>query len=112
MVGMRRTYTEKERLDLIGLVRAGRATVREAAEQAGVTLSTAYKWMRDASLVPGLRRARPGSMSTPTFVRVLPSREADVALCVRVGAAEIQIRRDFDADVLRAVVQALGGAGT
>jgi transposase-like protein len=108
MAGMRRTYTEKERLDLISLVKAERATVREAAEQVGVTLSTAYKWMRDGALVPSRGRAR----STPTFVRVLPSGEADVALSIRVGAAEIQVRRDFDADVLRAVVQALGGAGT
>ena len=108
MAGMRRTYTEKERLDLIGLVRADRATVREAAEQVGETVSTAYKWMRDASLVAGPPRAR----STPTFVRVLSSREAKVAISVRVGAAEIQVGRGFDADLLRAVVQALGGAGT
>ena len=110
MAGMRRTYTEKERLDLIGLVKADRATVREAAEQVGVTVSTAYKWMRDASLVVGPPRAR--ARSTPTFVRVLSSREADVAISVRVGAAEIQVGRGFDADLLRAVVQALGGAGT
>ena len=89
-------------------MRAERATVREAAEHVGVTLSTACKWMRDASLEPSRGLAR----STPTFVRVLPSREADMAISVRVGVAEIQVRRDFDADVLRAVVQALGGAST
>ena len=112
MAGMRRTYTEKERLELIGLVKADRATVRDAAEQVGVAVSTAYKWMREASLAPGPRRARSGAASTPTFVRVLSSREAEVAISVRVGGAEVQVGRGFDADLLRAVVQALGEAGT
>jgi transposase len=109
---MRKTYTEEERSDLIGLVRARRATVAEAAEQVGVTLSTAYKWMRDAApLTTGTRRTRPSSTGTPTFVRVVPSFDTTPAICVRVGAAEIQVRRDFDADVLRAVVEVLRGVG-
>jgi transposase-like protein len=110
---MRRRYTEKERSDLIELVTAGRATVAEAAVRQGVTLSTAYKWMRDSAAV---RERRPGrsskrSLAAPTFVRVLSSRGTDAAIAVRIGAAEIQVRRDFDADLLRAVVGALGGGG-
>jgi len=110
---MRRRYTEKERSDLIELVTAGRATVAEAAARRGVTLSTAYKWMRDRASVQERppRRSRKGSLAAPTFVRVLSSREPDAAIAVRVGAAEIQIRRDFDAELLRAVVGALGGGG-
>jgi len=46
--------------------------------------------------------------SAPRFVRVVPSREAGAAITVRVGAAEIEVWRGFDADVLRAVVEALG----
>jgi hypothetical protein len=40
---------------------------------------------------------------------VLSSRETESTIAVRVGAAEIQVRRDFDADLLRAVVEALRG---
>jgi len=110
---MRRKYTERERLDLIELVTAGRATVAEAATRLGVTLSTAYKWMRDraSGQERRLRRLSGPSLAAPTFVRVLSSRETDAAIAVRVGAAEIQIRRAFDADLLRAVVEALGDGG-
>lgn len=104
---MRRRYTEEERSDLIGLVTARRATVAEAAARQGVTLSTAYKWMRDRASVQ--ERSSKRSVAGPTFVRVLSSRETDAAIVVRVGATEIQVRRDFDADLFRAVVEALGG---
>jgi transposase-like protein len=108
---MRRRYTEKERSDLVELVTAGGATVAEVAPRLGVTLSTAYNWMRDRSSVRGRRSRRSSgrSLATPTFVRVLSSRETDALIAVRVGAAEIQVRRDFDADLLRAVVEALRG---
>lgn len=110
---MRRRYTEKERSDLIELVSAGRATVSEAAPRLGVTLSTAYKWMRDRAVVQGRRpeQSRRRALATPTFARVLSSREAEATIAVRVGAAELQVRRDFDADLLRAVVEALRGGG-
>ena len=45
----------------------------------------------------------------PTFMRVVPSREVDAVIAVRVGTAEIRVGRDFDAALLRAVVEALGG---
>jgi transposase-like protein len=108
---MRRRYTEKERTDLIELVTAGRATVAEAAVRQGVTLSTAYKWMRDSAAVRERRpqRSTKRSLAAPTFVRVLSSRATEAAIAVRIGVAEIQVRRDFDADLLRAVVEALGG---
>ena len=43
------------------------------------------------------------------FVRVVASREVGASVVVRVGGAEIHVRRDFDADVLCAVVEALRG---
>jgi len=105
---MRKRYTEKERSELVKLVTTRRETVAEAAPRLGVALSTAYKWMRDRGLGEGQgRRRRP--VGAPTFVRILSSREVNAGIAVRVGAAEIQIRRDFDADFLRAVVEALGG---
>lgn len=82
----------------------------EAAPRLGVTLSTAYKWMRDRASGER-RRPRGRPVVAPTFVRVLSSREADAGIAVRIGGAEIQIRRDFDADLLRAVVEVLGGGG-
>jgi len=48
----------------------------------------------------------------PTFVRVVPSGGIGAAIAVRVGGAEIQVRRDFDGDLLRAVVDALRGGET
>ena len=45
----------------------------------------------------------------PEFVRVVASREVGAGVVVRVGGAEIHVRRDFDAEVLCAVVEALRG---
>ena len=51
-------------------------------------------------------------MPAPGFVRVVASREIGAGVVVRVGSAEIHVRRDFDADVLCAVVEALRGVAT
>ena len=76
-----------------------------------MALSTAYKWMRDKASVRERPPRRPGrqTLATPTFVRLLSSRVADTVVALRVGTAEILVRRDFDADLLRAVVEALRG---
>jgi len=96
----------------MGLVSSGRATVAEAASRLGVTLSTAYKWMRDAaSGASRSRRRSTGSPAAPTFVQVLRSRDAAAAaIAVRIAGAEIEIRHGFDAELLREVVEALQGA--
>jgi transposase-like protein len=102
---MRKQYTAKQRSELIELVAAGGAAVSEAAARMGVTPSTAYAWVRSAGATdPGRRRLT----AAPRFVRVEPSREAGAAITVRVGAAEIEVWRGFDADLLRAVLEALG----
>jgi hypothetical protein len=44
----------------------------------------------------------------PTFVRLVPSAAADATITVRVGKAEIQVRRGFDGELLQAVVASLG----
>jgi transposase-like protein len=93
---MRRRYTDDERRELVELVKSGRATTREAAARLGVTASTAYWWMKRAH-------------GEPTFVRLVRASEAEAAIAVRVGRAEIEVRRGFDVELLRAVVEALGG---
>jgi transposase-like protein len=109
---MRRRYTGKERSELVDLVNEGRATVSEAAARLGVGPSTAYYWMRNtATTTPGHWARRRGpktqALAMTRFVRVVPSHAVEATIAVRVGAAEIQVRRDFDADLLRAVVDAL-----
>lgn len=71
-----------------------------AAARLRVAPSTAYYWMK--------ARARTGGERAPAFARLVPSSEVGMALAVRVGGAEIQVRDGFDAELLRAVVEALG----
>lgn len=104
---MRRRYTDEERSTLVGLVTERRATVAEAARQLGVTGSTAYHWMKRAAEAPKERRNRAGA--APAFVQVVRATELGVTMAVRVGRAEVQVGRGFDAELLRAVVEALGG---
>jgi transposase-like protein len=111
---MRKHYTGKERAELVDLVGGGLTTVAEAARQLGVTRSTAYSWMRGtANAGAGRSSARAGGteapLAKPTFVQLVRSGEASSVLVVRIGGAQIQVRGGFDAKLLRAVVEALGG---
>lgn len=96
------------------MVESGAATISDAAAKLGVTRSTAYLWVRSAASGSGTALARPrvkvAVPSEPTFVRVVPSAASGAAITLRVGAAEIHVQRGFAPDVLRAVVEALGGA--
>src|SRR3982750_1785189 len=103
---MRRRYTVKQQSELVDLISGGRATVLEAAARLGVAPSTAYYWVRSAATTvlrrPARRRGpKAQAFATPRFVRVVPSEAVEAAIAVRVGAAEIQVRRGFDADLLR-----------
>jgi transposase-like protein len=113
---MRRRYTGEQRSALIEMVTAG-ATVSEAAARLGVIASTAYLWVRQAA--GGVPRPRRGEQDAPargkgervplTFARLVRADDLAATIGVRVGSVEVQVRRGFDADVLRAVVQALQG---
>jgi transposase-like protein len=112
---MRRHYTGEQRSELIDMVTKERATIAAAAKRLGVTASTAYHWMKQAGAGPpgrrsterhGQSRRTPGP---PTFVRLVRAGDVAATIAVRIGGAEIEVRRGFDADLLRAVVQALGG---
>jgi transposase-like protein len=106
---MRRRYTDEQRSALVELVTAGRATVSEAATRVGVTASTAYNWMRQVDETPRRRRRR--QVISPTFVQVVRADDLAATIAVRVGNVELQVRRGFDSDLLRAVVEALRGDG-
>ena len=110
---MRRQYTGEQRAKLVALVTRGHATAREAATRLGVAPSTAYYWLKRESI--GKRR-RPERRSGrreadqgvgTTFARLIHSVAIDAAIAVRVGSAEIQVRRGFDGAFLRDVVAAL-----
>jgi hypothetical protein len=72
-----------------------------------VTASTAYHWLKRTG--EASRRPRRGAAAPPAFVRVVRAAELAATIGVRVGSAEMQVRRGFDAVLLRAVVEALRG---
>lgn len=114
---MRRRYTGEQRSALVDLVTARRASVSEAATRLGVTASTAYQWMKLASAGAPRRRGaeqrapsrKKRQLVPPTFVQLVRTDDLAATIAVRVGSAEVQVQRGFDADLLRAVVQALQG---
>jgi transposase-like protein len=83
----------------------------------GVTASTAYQWMKRESAGAPRRRGteqrapsrRRRQLVPPTFVQLVRTGDLAATIAVRVGSAEVQVRRGVDADLLRAVVQALQG---
>ena len=105
---MRNRYTAKQRRDLLQLVTTGRATVAEAAARLGVKRTTAYLWARGEASAG--RRGRTPEVP-PTFARLVPSGDMGGSLALRIGAVEIEVRRNFDRELLRAVVEAVRGDG-
>jgi transposase-like protein len=94
--GMRKQYTAEDRARLIAEVRATGEPVKTVAERLGISVSSAYLWMKKAPA------------SAPRFaklVRVQPAGAAEFA--VQVGAATIRVGAGFDAELLRSVVSAL-----
>ena len=110
---MRRQYTAEQRREFIDLVTAG-ATISEAATRVGVPPSTAYYWARKAAAQPRPRKAtralvpakRP-SASPPPFVQLIRASDTGAVIKVRIGRTVIQVRRGFDAELLRAVIELL-----
>lgn len=106
---MRRTYDGRQRAELIRAVRVRGESTREAARRLGVTMSTAFRWVRmDAEVVRGHR----DDGARPTFVELVPIGPTPAALVVRVGAAAIEVDAGFDAALLRAAVAALAEAAS
>ena len=103
---MRRRYTKEQRTELVDLVAGSDVTVPEAAAKLGVTSSAAYNWVAESRKQRGRNALR--RVTGPTFVRLVPSAATDATITVRVGEAEIQVRRGFDGELLQAVVASLG----
>jgi transposase-like protein len=106
---MRRRYTSEQRTQLVELVASGNATVLEAATRLAVGESAAYNWVAESRKPRELDTAR--RVAAPTFARLVPSADAaNATIAVRVGDAEVQVRRGFDGELLRAVVTSLAEA--
>ena len=90
---------------MVDLVASGDVTVPEAAARLGVTSSSAYNWVAESRKLR--RRSTAQRVAGPTFVRLVSGAAADATITVRVGAAEIQVRRGFDGELLQAVVASL-----
>lgn len=106
---MRRNYTRAERDELIRAVTRRGESVRSAATRLGVTMSTAYHWLRAAAASgPEPERAMVRAPEV-TFARLIPARTHDAPLVVRVSDCSIEVRHGFDAALLRAVVEVLRG---
>ena len=115
---MRRQYTNEQRTELVELVLRGGATTSNVAGQMGVGLSTAYDWVKQARerLARGERSldasvATVQAASALKFVRLVRAADSARSLTVTVAGADICVRRDFDPQLLRAVVEALRGDG-
>ena len=80
-------------------------TVPEAATRLGVTTSAAYNWVAASRKTPKPSGAQPPAGTA--FARLVPSAAADSGMVVRVGGAEVLVRRGFDGDLLQAVVATL-----
>jgi transposase-like protein len=114
---MRRRYTREQRCELIDLVTEGGATVPEAAARLEVPQSTAYKWLRKTTTRPtragnvarAPRSAEGQAATTSTFIQLVRAGEASPTIMVQIGGVAIEVRRGFDAEVLRSVVEALRG---
>jgi len=95
---MRRQYTASDRERLLAEVRATGHPVKVVAGRLGVSVSTAYLWVQGSLKAPPVK-----------FAEVVPARVARQSrMVVQVGAACIAVEPGFDADLLRAVVAALG----
>lgn len=97
---MRKQYTTEQRDQLINSVRVSGERPASAAKRLGVSPATAYHW---------LKQAPRGAV----FAQVIPTASSSVAttegrpLMIQVGAATIRVEPGFDAELLRAVVNAL-----
>jgi hypothetical protein len=71
--------------------------VKKVADRLGISVSSAYLWMKAASA------------SAPSFAKLVrPPSATAVELAVQVGPATIRVMAGSDAELLRSVVAALG----
>ena len=94
---MKQRYRARERERLVEAVLRTGTPIKEAAEQLGVKVATAYYWVKKAR-----------QKKRPQFALVVRSRqETGPALRVEVSGAVLHLERGFDAELLQDVVAAL-----
>lgn len=107
---MRRQYPAEKRKRLLALVTSGGVSVGDAARRLGVPSATAYYWVRQAAPVAPAPVATQTAAPAASFVRLIRATAPMSCIEVSLGAATILVKPGFDAELLRAVVTALGGA--
>ena len=95
-------YSEDLKSALLALVTSKAASVRDAAARVGVSYSTATRWVHQSRI-----RALVPTKAAPKFAQLV--RETESEIHVRVGRAEIVVRRGVDVELLQTVIEALTG---
>jgi transposase len=102
---MAKTHNEDLRRALLDLVASNSTTIREAATRVGVSYSSAARWVhksRTKALVP----------SRAGFAQLVREPVAESSIVVRIGRAEIAVRRGVDVELLQLVIQAVSGGAS
>ena len=91
---------------LLVMVGAGAGLPRVCSQRA---MAAAYRWRR-ASGAP----FKPRKRKQPIFARVIPTQAVSqpTGLVVEIGPALVRVESGFDANLLRAIVIALGSGST
>lgn len=104
---MRRKFIESDKQRYLAELKESGETPWRFARQAGISPGTLYRWMKT-----------PPTQPTPRFARLVRERrpaeanaQAPSGVSVRVGEARVEIESGFDAELLRAVINALSGGG-
>jgi transposase-like protein len=97
---MAKRYTERDRSRFLTELRRSGDPVHVVAERLGLSVSTAFRWKSEAADASG---------AAPVFARLVREPRSESSLTLDVGGVRVQVRPGFDADLLREVVQALGG---
>jgi hypothetical protein len=104
------TGTEEKWSARIAAWKASGKSIREFAEGEGFAIST-FRWWSSRLKVMKRKAASPPRVAMARVLRTAsPRLDARACVFVEVSGARIAVERGFDADLLRDVVSALGGA--
>ncbi|MGC4093062.1 MAG: transposase [Polyangiaceae bacterium] len=98
----RNRYTHEERQRLLAEVQSSGDGVAKVAKRLGVTPSSAYLWLKEASAAP----------RAPEFARVVKSTSTTGmrSVAIEVSGVVVRVESGFDVELLRSIVAALGDA--
>ena len=105
---MRRKFNESDKQRYLAELKESGETPWSFGRRIGISPGTLYRWMQ-------LRPSQP----TPRFARLVREQRSapdhmvsTSGVSVRVGEARVEVERGFDAELLRAVIDALGNGAT